>query len=317
MISLNGIEFPEIHEKPAVGGKVGLRALFYNDGQLVDPVDVSSVSIFKYDSYATSSLFSPTTNLVTAQPVMQFAPSAVSVGSPTPDDASDYQAAWGDPLNLPAADFSYASGIFKVGTGDYVAPLRMDKALSGQWENTVLDAQTNVSSAVSFIDVWTVKLLAGSQYQSFIHRWSLYEDTFFSLTEPLLVKTNTKLSNKHIRLGEKVDLVAPVEVTIENRNISQSIINVLRSTMVTKGAFKITKVNDNTSLDGPFTVSGFSDTSGSVTTTSDGTLIFSWDTSQIPTSSEFGEAKGTYAIQVMYWANNQKVISPRFYVSVN
>jgi hypothetical protein len=316
MISLNGIEFPERHEKPAAGGKVGLRALFYNDGQLVDPVDVSSVSIFTYNSYATSALFSPTNNLLTAEPLMQFAPSAPITGTAAPAPAADYGPHWGnDPAY--ATDFQYASGIFQVGTGDYVAPLRMDKALSGAWENSTLQASSNVSAATTYIDVWTVKLLAGSQYQSFIHRWTLYEDSFFSLTEPLLVKTNTKLSNKHIRLGEKIDLVAPVEVTIENRNISQSIINTLRSTLITLGAFKITKVNDNTSLEGPFTVSGWSDTSSLVKTTSDGTLIFNWDTNQIPTSNTFGEAKGTYAIQIMYWANNQKVISPRFYVSVN
>ena len=87
--------------------------------------------------------------------------------------------------------------------------------------------------------------------------------------------------------------------------------------MITSGAFKITKVNDNTSLDGPFTVSAFADTSSTVNTTSDGTLIFEWDTNKIPTSSNFGEAKGTYAVQVQYYADGQKIISPRFYVSVN
>lgn len=306
MITLNGVEFPERHERPAVGGKVALRALFYNDGQLVDPVDVSSVSVFKYDSYASSALFVPSSNLLSAEPLMQFAPSSSN------NDVTDYQADWGA-----GTDFSHASGVYKNSTGDYVAPLRMDKALSGVWEGQKLEASANVSSAVTYIDVWTVKLLAGSQYQSFINRWSLYEDTFFSVTEPLIIKTNASLSNKHLRLGEIIDLKAPIDVTIENRNISQSVINTLRSTLITSGAFKVTKVNDNTSLDGPFTVSGFSDTSSTVNTTSDGTLIWQWDTNNIPTSSDFGEAKGTYAVQVQYYANGQKVISPRFYVRVN
>ena len=317
MISLNGISFSERHENPPVGGKVGLRALFYNDGQLVDPVDVSAVSVFKYSDYSSSALFTPADNLLSATPLMQFAPSTPIVGDPTPAPAVDYSANWGDRVGVGGLDFQYASGIFKVGTGDYVVPLRLDKALSGSWETSQLEASSNVSSAVSYIDVWTVKLLAGSQYQSIIHKWSLHEDTFFSVTEPLLVKTSTKLSNKHLRFGEKIDLKAPVELTVENRNISQSVINTLRSTLITDGAFKITKVNDNTSLDGPFTVYDFSDTLGSVNVTSDGTLIFTWDTSQIPTSSSFGEAKGTYAIQMQYSANGQKVISPRFYVSVD
>ena len=316
MIILNGVDFPERSDNPAVGGKVGLRAFFYNDGQLVDPVSVSAVSIFKYTTYASSALFITSSNLLSAQPLMQFAPSTPLEGDPTPAPAADYGPAWGNDPAF-ATDFQYASGIFKLGTGDYVAPLRMDKALSGVWEGTQLEASSNVSSAVTYIDVWTVKLLAGSQYQSFIHRWSLHEDTFFSITDPLLVKTRSKLSNKHLRFGEKVDLVAPVEVTIENKNISQSIINVLKSTLVTSGAFKIVKVNDNTSLDGPFTVSAFADTSSSVNTTSDGTLIFTWDTNEIPTSTSFGEAKGTYSVQTLYWVNGQKIVSPRFYVSVN
>ena len=314
MISLNGISFPERADNPAVGGKVALRAFFYNDGQLVDPVDVSSVSIFKFDTYASSSLFVASSNLLSAEPLMQFAPSTPLVGSPTPAPIADYTGTWGNNI---ATDFQYASGIFKIGAGDYVVPLRMDKALSGAWEETQLEASSNVSAAGTYIDVWTVKLLAGSQYQSFIHRWSLHEDTFFSITDPLLVKTSTKLSNKHLRFGEKVDLVAPVEVTIENENISQSVINTLKSTLITSGAFKIAKVNDNTTLEGPFTVSGFSDTIGLVKTTSEGTLIFTWDTNQIPTSNTFGEAKGTYAVQVQYWADGQKIISPRFYVSLN
>jgi hypothetical protein len=316
MISLNGINFPERFENPAAGGKVALRAFFYNDGALVDPVDVSSVSIFKFDTYASSALFVPSSNVLSGQPLMQFAPSTPLTGTATPAPIADYNANWGNDPAL-ATDFQYASGVFKLGTGDYVAPLRMDKALSGVWEGMQLDASANVSAAVTYIDVWTVKLLAGSQYQSFIHRWTLHADTFFSITDPLLVKTSTKLANKHIRFGEKVDLVAPVEVTIENKNITQSIINTLKSTLITSGAFKIAKVNDNTSLEGPFTVSGFSDTASNVNITSDGTLIFKWDTSQIPTSSDFGEAKGTYAVQVRYWANGQKIISPRFYVSLN
>lgn len=308
MIALNGISFPERHENPPVGGKVALRALFYNDGQLVDPVDVSSVSIFKLSSYSSSALFTPTDNLVSASPLMQFAPNAFYGNAP-----SDYVATWG---NTNAADFSNASGIFKMRTGDYVAPLRMDKALSGGWEGTTVES-ASVSAATSYIDVWTVKLLAGSQYQCFIHSWSLYQDTFFSITEPLLLRTSTKLANKHLRLGEKIDLKAPVELTVENRNIDSSIINTLKSTLITEGAFKITKVNDNTSLEGPFTVYSFADTLGSVQVTSDGTLIYTWDTSNIPTSSSFGEAKGTYAVQIQYMANGEKIISPRFYLSVD
>lgn len=315
MIALNGIEFAERHEKPAVGSKVGLRAFFYNDGQAVDPVDVSSVSIFKYESYASSALFMASSNILKAQPLMQFAPS----GSEGPADASNYSAEWGNPDDpQTGAEFGYASGIFKLATGDFIAPLALDTKLSGVWEEDQLGASANVSTATTYIDVWTVKLLAGSQYQSFIHRWSLYEDSFFSITQPLLVKTSAKLSNKHIRYGEVVDLKIPVEVTIENKNIDESIINVLKSSLITNPKLKIVKVNDNPTLDGPFVVLNFSDTQ-TVNVTSDGTILYTWDTTGLDTVAgpNFGEAKGTYAIQVQYSVNTETIISPRFYVTVN
>ena len=313
MINLNGIEFSERHEKPAIGGKVGLRAFFYNDGQLVDPYDISSVSIFTYQSYASSALFDATSNLLIAQPLMQFAPS----GTAGPADADDYSAEWGNPDDpQTGGEFGYASGVFKLGTGDFVAPLALDTRLSGVWEEYKLEASANVDAATTYIDVWTVKLLAGSDYQCFIHRWGLNEDTFFSITQPLLAKTSARLSNKHMRYGEIADLKVPIEVTIENKDIDESIINTLKSNLVTNPKFKIVKVNDNPTLNGPFVVLNFDDTQ-TVNVTADGTLLYKWNTGAITTSTDFGEAKGTYAIQVRYSVNDQTIISPRFYVTLN
>lgn len=310
-LKINNVVFPERHENPSIGNKVALQSFFYNAGTLVDPVDVSSVSLFKYDAYASSALFDENTLLLSAEPLMQFESSSY------PEDEANYDANWGAPFAAVPADFAYASGIFKLGTGNFAVPLRMDKPLSGSWNGRSLDVSSNVSAVTTYVDVWTVKLMAGSDYQCIINTWSLFDNSYFTLTQPLILKTKASLSNKHITLGSKVDLVAPIEVTVQNRDIDPSIINVLKSTLITDPAFKITKVNDNTSLDGPFTVSGFSDTSSTVSVTTDGTLIFRWDTNSIPTSSNFGEAKGTYAVQMLYWANGQKVISPRFYVRVD
>ena len=325
MIVLNGIKFAERHESPGVGSKVGLRAFFYNNGQPIDPVTVSSVSVFKYSSYANSKLFDSATNLLDAEPLMQFAPSSpwatnnplfpTDPGSPAPAD--DYSAEWGG-----GEEFSRASGIFKLGTGDFVAPLALDTALSGVWEVDVeLEASSNINQATTYIDVWTVKLLQDSKPQTFINRWDLSEDTFFSITQPLLVKTSAKLSNKHIRYGEVVDLKFPVEVTIENKDIDDSIINVLKSSLIVEPKLKIVKVNDNPTLDGPFLVLDFSDVQ-TINVTADGTILYSWNTNTISSSPwitgpEFGEVKGTYSVQVRYFVNSETIISPRFYVTIN
>lgn len=312
MITLNSIDFPERHDRPNVGDKLALRALFYNDGVLVDPADVSSVSVFKFSTYSTSNILD-SDNLVSATPLFQFEPSGSA-----PDDADtgtgQYVATWGD-----GTDFENASGIFKVATGDYVAPLRVDKALSGVWEGNVLEASSSCSGAITYVDVWTVKLLAGSNYQVFIHTFSLHEDTFLMLTEPLIAKATTKLLNKHLRYGEIVDLKFPIEVTVQNKNISQAIINTLKNTLIQNPAVKIVKVNDNPSLDGPFTVSGYSDTSSTVNQTADGTIVWNFDTTNIDTltGNTFGEARGTYKVHVQYTLNSDTVISPPFYFTVD
>jgi|TARA_R100001143_G_C3354865_1_gene131709 DNA-directed RNA polymerase subunit L len=310
MINLNGVEFPERYEKPAAGGRVGLRAFFYNDGQVVDPFDISAVSVFAYDDYASRSLFSTPGNLVDVEPLMQF---GFNETETYPQNAAAYTATWAG-----GEDYDQASGIFKLATGDFIAPLRLDVGLSGAWETTELAADS-VSAATTYIDVWTVKLLEGSNYQSFIHKWSLYEDTFFSITQPLLVKTSAKLSNKHLRYGEVIDLTFPVEVTIENKNIDESILNILKSTLITNPKVKIVKMNDDPALDGGtngWVVLAFTDEQ-TINVTADGTIIYTWDTTTIPSSNTFGSAPGTYAIQVRYEVNTETIISPRFYVTVN
>jgi len=309
MITLNSIDFPERHDRPNVGDKLALRALFYNDGVLIDPNDVSGVTVFKYSDYSTSNVLD-SNNLVSATPIFHFEPS----GTDQPHDAADYGATWGG-----GTDFENASGIFKLGTGDFVAPLRLDKALSGVYEGVELEASSAVSAATTYVDIWTVKLLAGSNYQVFINTFSLYEDTFLMLTEPLIAKATTKLLNKHLRYGEIVDLKFPVEVTVQNKNISQAIINTLKTTLIQNPAVKIVKVNDNPSLDGPFTVSGYSDTSSTVTQTADGTIVWNFDTTNLDTltGNTFGEARGTYKVHVQYTLNSDTIISPPFYFTID
>ena len=45
-MQLNGVELTERFNRPSVGGKVALRAMFINDGQYQDPYDVSACTIF-------------------------------------------------------------------------------------------------------------------------------------------------------------------------------------------------------------------------------------------------------------------------------
>ena len=90
--------------------------------------------------------------------------------------------------------------------------------------------------------MWTVKLSEASKYQVITNQFSLHEDTFFAFTEPLLLTTSNKLMNKHVRLGEKVDLKVSTETTVQNQDISQSVQNIFKDSVITEASMEVKKV---------------------------------------------------------------------------
>ncbi len=216
-----------------------------------------------------------------------------------------------------------ASGIYRLKQGDYVVVLDETLNLSG-WDTTT-SSQLSVSSLSAvdqYVDMWAVKLDAASKYQIITNNFSLYEDTFFAFTEPLLLTTRNDLMNKHVRLGEILDLKVTTETTLQNKNIDKSIQNIFKESVITSGLMEIRKVNQEISVDGPFTVSSFAGTAGKVDITTDNTLLMNWDTSllkNIPsfTAGTFGSLTGTYSVQVKYNILNQTFISPLFYLTVS
>ena len=186
------------------------------------------------------------------------------------------------------------------------------------WNTNTQTAASSLSSVNQYVDLWTVKLTSGSKYQVITNEFSLYEDTFFAFTEPLLLTTNNKLMNKHVRYKEIIDIKVSTEVTLQNKNVSESIQNIFKDSVVTEATVTIKKVNHDSGLDGPFSVIK----GGSMEITSDNTLIFRWDTNSINNlvsdpAVDFGSHTGTYSVQVQYTALNQAIISPLFYLTVS
>ena len=195
--------------------------------------------------------------------------------------------------------------------------------LSG-WDHTTstVVAATGLSAVDNYVDLWAVKLDSASKFQVISNNFSLYEDTFFAFTEPLLLTTRNSLMNKHLRLGEKVDLKVTTETTLQNKNVDKSIQNIFKESVITSGLMEIRKVNQEINVDGPFTVSSFAATNNLVDITTDNTLIFNWDTSVLKdnssfTAGTFGSLTGTYSVQVKYNILNQTFISPLFYLTVS
>lgn len=317
---INSYTIVDRNNRPNISQRVGLRTFFINDGAYVDPYEISSVLLFTESDTLTPLTVLGGDNLVCATPLMAFAASSVQA-TPQTITVGDVGSSAFDPSNYTPA--TNASGIYRIRTGEYVVVLDQTLNLSG-WDYTTTTqvAASSLSSLAEYVDLWTVKLDAASKYQVITNRFTLWEDTFFAITEPLLITTSNNLINKHVRLGEKVDLKITTETTLQNSTIDNSIQNIFKDSVITSGMVEVKKINRDTNYDGPFTVSAFSDTSAVVDVTKDNTLILSWDTSKLNTltafsNGTFGSVTGTYSVQVKYNLMNELIISPLFYLTVS
>lgn len=309
-MQLNNTTLVDRQNRPQVNQRVGLKIYFINDGEYVDPYEVSSVKLFKKSAVVSGTVLDSDERLVSSTPLMTFAASE-TLTSDSAFDTSNY---------TPATD---ASGIFRVSKGEYVVVLDQILDSSGFDETTSSVGHSNTLSAVTdYVDIWTVKLTSASKYQVIINNFKLYEDTFFAITEPLMFKPQNTLYNKHLRLGEKVDLRLGTEIGVMNEDITEEIKNIFKTSVINNASLEIKKVNQDHNFDGPFTVSGFSDTSSLTSISSDNTISMSFDTNNL-TSLEafqlgnFGSVTGTYSVQVKYNLLNQTIISPLFYLTVS
>jgi hypothetical protein len=274
---VNQTEVVDRHNRPNVSQRVGLRTFFINDGVYVDGGQ-SPIHCIK------------------------------------PVDATGNCIGSFDKENYHPAET--ASGIYRLGVGEYVVVLDQITALSGwDWNTNTQTAASSLSSVNQYVDLWTVKLTSGSKYQVITNEFSLYEDTFFAFTEPLLLTTNNKLMNKHVRYKEIIDIKVSTEVTLQNKNVSESVQNIFKDSVVSEAFVTIKKVNHDPNFEGPFTVvDGIA-----MDITGDNTLIYNWDTlTSIGSGSEtFGIPTGTYSVQVDYTVLNQTIKSPLYYLTVS
>jgi len=309
-MQLNNTSLVDRQNRPQVNQRVGLNVYFINDGEYVDPYEVSSVKLLKKSVVTSGTALDSEERLVSATPLMTFAASS-TLTSDSAFDTSNYS---------PATD---ASGIFRISKGQYVVVLDQILDSSGYDQTTASVGHSNTLSAVTdYVDIWTVKLTSASKYQVIINDFKLYEDTFFAITEPLQFKPSNTLYNKHLRLGEKVDLRFGTEIGIMNQDITEEIKNIFKTSVINNASLEIKKVNQDHNFDGPFTVSGFADTSSLTSISSDNTITMNFDTTNL-TSLEafqlgnFGSVTGTYSVQVKYNLLNQTIISPLYYFTVS
>lgn len=305
-MKINGNQVTTRYERPTVLGPTALLLYFINDGQYADPYEISGVSIFAAsDNQSPSSVINSDGEIksdTSGSILMHFSnPSANT--SHSSFDASNY-------------NVQEASGIYKLSTGKYAVVLNdVQDTPSGVFN---LSADTTILNRVSatgdYIDVWTLKRNTGSDLDTIINEFTLTEDRFFGVTEPLLFRVATRLENSYLVLGSKVDLKFTNEFTLENANIDRSIVNLFKQSLVTDPMLEIYKKNQDRNLDARVEVSGYAATSGLMDTTSENTVIFTFDTESLKThpsllDGTLGSMTGTYVARLKFTALNQTIVS--------
>ena len=324
-MQLNGTQLVDRGNRPSVNSKVGIRTYFINDGQYVDPYDVSSCTIFaKLSNASPSSVVDATDGLIkedsSSVVLMNFGISGADGAPHTGEDGTTTSQNLGYVAETLYTPGTQASGIYRKSVGEYVAVLDGTVDLSGGYDIRVAFGQgitvANGASAVqSYIDVWTVKMSQNSEYQLFINEFDLFDDTFTTLTEPLIITTRNKLINKHVKLGEILDLVVTTEITVQNKTLPDSTKNILRDYQIVNPQVKIQKVNED-SVNQPAREDVTTDfESTGIRVTTDNTILYDFDTTAFTTPTT--GKPGTYVLTVKYQYLNQTFQSSPFYFTLS
>jgi hypothetical protein len=310
MGSFNNKIVTERNQRPSFNGRTILRAYFMRNGEYVslDETQVSSVMLFnKVANTSPSSLLETSSGLVkassAANAVWRWGLSgAMATGSGLLLSESQY---------VPASS-TCCSSIYSVADGRLAVILNgVDIVSSVLADGTQVSSNQQLSGepAAPYIDVWTVKLCAGCDWVTFINDTQFFQNNAVILTEPLLVTTKERLYNKRIEKGSIEKIKIGAEITIENKNISESVKNVLRDGLITSGAMEIIYHNDD-DIHSPAwsSISSFADTAGFVEITGDNTFVYTFDTT--------AQKTGIYTAQLKYTILEETILSPLMYFKV-
>ena len=309
---INNINVNDRVNNPPILSKVGLKVLFLQDGEYFDPYQISAVSIFK-----ASANFEPSTILntdelissgVSGNILMNFENSSAFTNNAA-FDASNY-----------GGNGEY--GIYRLNEGEYVVVLDGINDQSGVLNLFGLNETiaNTVSNIGDFMDVWTVKMFAESEFETVFNYFTLTRGNVQTITEPIMFRTRNRLLNNTIQLGSKVDVKIATDLTIES-NLNEEVKNTIRDSVIRSASVQISKLNNEVNLPARVTVSSFTDTSALTRITANDTIVFTWDTDLLRLHEEalagnLGSIKGVYTIQAKYNLFNERIITPLMHLTV-
>tara|TARA_Y100000296_G_C5171398_1_gene257483 strand:+ start:2021 stop:2980 length:960 start_codon:yes stop_codon:yes gene_type:complete len=316
---INGYKVIDRHNRPGVNQPVALRTFFVNDGQYQDPYEISGVTVF-----AKTAHLSPCSVLDSENLVASSVSSLVKMHFANEHPRTDHTDYYPDNYIPICKEATCASGIYRLGVGEYAVVLDGSIALSGAWtlHNTLSATIANTASgAIDYIDVWTIREVEGSKLKSIINYVTLYDNTFFTVTQPLLLTPKSRLITKKVNFGAKVDLEISNEITIGNRDIDPSIKSIFKDSVITHASVEIVKHNDEPHLPSRVTVSSFDDTALLVDITADNTLVFNFNTNDLRSclpalEGELGSLTGNYTIQAGFNMLHETHLTDRLYFTI-
>jgi hypothetical protein len=216
---------------------------------------------------------------------------------------------------LGASPCSGVSGIYRLGTGQFAVVLDglLGSSLSGVTHSSNLMMNT-ASGATSYIDIWTVRMSEGGAWKTYINTFELFDDTFISITEPVLLRAKNRLFNKNVYLGSRVNLKIGTDITIENENIDEATRNIFKEAAITGAYIEISKLNEDSNL--PARVPVVKSTN--VNITSENTIMYTLDTDNMfdggtGNIDDLGSRRGTYMVKVSYDLLTEKIFSSPLY----
>lgn len=286
-------------ERPSVLARTALVMYFINDGQYQDPEAISGVSVYAANqNYNPSSVVGVNGQINVSTTVLQHFSNSAALTSDTAFEPSNF-----------SIDAS-SHGIYKIADGKYACVLMPNGTQpSGSFNLSASYGDNEIVNRVSgtgdYIDVWTVLRVAGGTLDTYINEFTLRDDRFFGVTEPLLIKVDTKLTNTNIVLGSKVDLKFTNQFTVENSNIDSDISNLFKYSLIENSQLLIYKANDDRNLPARVDVSSYAQTSGSIDITGENTVIFNFDTGILSTHPEtllgnLGSLTGIYKARLKF-----------------
>jgi hypothetical protein len=308
----------ERNQRPSFNGRTVLRAYFMRDGQYVPLANTQVSSVMLFRKIANTS---PNSLLEASSGLVRDSVAADAVWRWTLAGWEDYQNGVPGatvPDFLQVSDYTTdigpsTSSIFEVDDGRLAVIL--DGTIDGS--SVLRDGVTRIAAttqlsgepAAEYIDVWTVKLCAGCEWQTFISDTSFFQNNAVLLTTPLLFSTRERLYNKRIEVGSIEKLKIGTELTVENKDIDDSIKNVLKDGLITSGTVQIIRYNESDQSRPAWEpIHIFNEAGMVVEVTSDNTFLYTFNTTN--------ESPGTYSVQVEYTILDETRRSPLMYFTL-